>query len=482
MIKESPVPLLPTIVLGVMFCAIGVMISSVVSNTPVIVAITLAIGFIVFFATLYRIEYGVIAFLLAMIFSPEFTIGVAKVREITLRLEDVLLIFLVVAYLVKRIVTDPGPLLQDSPLTRPIVAFFALACLSTAMGVYNGSVDKSAIFYLLKMAQFFLIFFFISSTMENDRQLNHYLVFLFITCFIVSLYGLWQIAQPERIPGVTNRISAPFEGTTVEPNTFGGYLTIIICMALCVLIFTPNPRIRVLSSVLCVVATISLLFTLSRASFIGFFGAITFISFASKKVPRPLVAIALFFFLVGFKFLMPEDVAQRVNYTFTSQNPVIVKPLGLMEIRLDSSTAERIGVWIKVFHKVPRRPLIGYGVTHSNIQDSQFARYLIEVGLLGTAAFLWILYTIWKMAWKVFHDAPNWLYRAFALGYIAAFLGTLLHSMGTITFYIVRIMEPFWFLTGILAYMWLTIHYAQQREEEIAHQGQSLAVRKHTTV
>jgi hypothetical protein len=37
------------------------------------------------------------------------------------------------------------------------------------------------------------------------------------------------------------------------------------------------------------------------------------------------------------------------------------------------------------------------------------------------------------------------------MGFIAGFIGLVVHSLGTNTFILVRIMEPFWFFAGIIA-------------------------------
>ena len=40
------------------------------------------------------------------------------------------------------------------------------------------------------------------------------------------------------------------------------------------------------------------------------------------------------------------------------------------------------------------RPLFGYGVTGFGFMDAQYARTLVESGVVGLAAFLWLLWSI----------------------------------------------------------------------------------------
>ncbi|GAI53875.1 unnamed protein product, partial [marine sediment metagenome] len=42
------------------------------------------------------------------------------------------------------------------------------------------------------------------------------------------------------------------------------------------------------------------------------------------------------------------------------------------------------------------------------------------------------------------------LYKGLSLGFIAGFIGLAIHALTANTFIILRIMEPFWFITAII--------------------------------
>ena len=48
-------------------------------------------------------------------------------------------------------------------------------------------------------------------------------------------------------------------------------------------------------------------------------------------------------------------------------------------------------------------------------------------------------------------DAKDPYFKGLAIGFFAGYIGLLFHALGANTFIIVRIMEPFWFFTGIIA-------------------------------
>ena len=51
-------------------------------------------------------------------------------------------------------------------------------------------------------------------------------------------------------------------------------------------------------------------------------------------------------------------------------------------------------------------------------------------------------------AWR--RDEQDYLLQGISVGLIAGLVGMLVHGIGANTFIIVRIMEPFWFVVGIV--------------------------------
>jgi O-antigen ligase len=76
---------------------------------------------------------------------------------------------------------------------------------------------------------------------------------------------------------------------------------------------------------------------------------------------------------------------------------------------------------------------------------------LIKTGILGLLSFLYLLYSILKLAMVDLREIKNSYFKGLTVGFIAGFIGLLFHGLGANTFIIVRIMEPFWFFVGIIA-------------------------------
>ena len=82
--------------------------------------------------------------------------------------------------------------------------------------------------------------------------------------------------------------------------------------------------------------------------------------------------------------------------------------------------------------------------------DSQYIRVITETGLLGLASFFFLMITLFMRSYSAFKESSETFDKGISMGFIAGFIGLLVHSIGANTFIIVRIMEPFWFMTAIV--------------------------------
>jgi hypothetical protein len=121
------------------------------------------------------------------------------------------------------------------------------------------------------------------------------------------------------------------------------------------------------------------------------------------------------------------------------------------EIKLEESAAMRVKAWQRGFSFwLSKNLLIGNGVTGTGLVDAQIPLVVGETGLIGLGVWLWMIYACFKVAWRLYKRSKDPPVRALSLGYIIGLFGLLWQSVGVNTFIIVRIMEPFWFLTAII--------------------------------
>ena len=119
--------------------------------------------------------------------------------------------------------------------------------------------------------------------------------------------------------------------------------------------------------------------------------------------------------------------------------------------RFDPSTTARLASFQEALADFPKKPIFGYGVTGWRFIDSQYFRTLLETGFLGFCALLILFFRLFQLGFsrrKYFSQDP--FYRGLSIGFLGGLICLLVHALGSNTFIIVRIMEPFWLLAGLL--------------------------------
>ena len=117
---------------------------------------------------------------------------------------------------------------------------------------------------------------------------------------------------------------------------------------------------------------------------------------------------------------------------------------------MDTSASARIVSYKDALSNWRKKPILGYGVTGIGFTDAQYARILVETGIIGMLAFAWLVYSLFLVGLGTWREHQEGLLRGLSVGLISGLVGLLVHAIGANTFIIVRIMEPFWFLTGLV--------------------------------
>src|SRR5207247_7368683 len=90
----------------------------------------------------------------------------------------------------------------------------------------------------------------------------------------------------------------------------------------------------------------------------------------------------------------PKPRRDRILYTFGPETGAATVKLG--KVAFDPSTSARLISMQQAFHAWARRPILGYGVTGAGFMDAQYARTLVETGVIGLAVFLWLVWSVLK--------------------------------------------------------------------------------------
>ncbi len=407
--------------------------------------LALGAGLLVLIIALISTQTALYLLIVSMLFSPEIAIGGAigkgvGGRPVTLRLEDLLLIIIGVAWLVKAAIYKELPLFKWTPINGPIL-YYLLACLlSTTIGMLTGDVkSKAGFFYIVKYFEYFFVFFMVVNHITNKTQVVRCLIAILLTCFLVSLYGISQFPSGERA-------TAPFEGEIGEPNTLGGYLVLMMALVIGLLIHLPSFPTRTSLMILLSCMVFALMATQSRSSY--FAAAVLAVSVIVLQWRKPMIVGTVLVGVVGVLLLAPASVKERLLFTFAQ--PREAGQIQVGGVHLDTSTSDRLRAWQAVLGYWAQRPLLGKGVASTWWADAQYVKVLVETGLVGLTAFLFIIFRLWKGVRESFRIVRDPWGRGLAYGFLLGLIPLLVHALGANTFIIVRIMEPFWFLAGLV--------------------------------
>jgi O-antigen ligase len=406
--------------------------------------IAVAAAIILFMVSFVSSQIALYILIFSMLLGPEIivgeTAGASIGRGITLRLDDFILLIIGFGWLARMAIHKELGFFIKTPLNKPI-AFYIIACvISTLIGGLMGRVElKTGLLFVVKYFEYVIIYFMVANHVQDKKQIHYFLWALLLTCIIVSIIGIAQIPGGERV-------SAPFEGERGEPNTFGGYLVFLMGMALGLFLTTKLWRERLIYGGIALLAFIPFLFTGSRSSYLAFFPMLFVFVWLSEK--RKLIIPSLLFLAVLLPLTAPQKVKDRISFTFTQPNHPDQIQVG--EIRLDTSTSVRFRSWEEALGATVEHPTFGFGVTGYQFVDAQYPRVLIETGIIGLFSFIFLLLVILKQGLKVFWGTRDVLDKGLSMGFLAGFIGLLVHAVGANTFIIVRIMEPFWFVLAMV--------------------------------
>jgi len=449
------------LLMGGGLCGAALLVSQLETSMGILIGLGIAVSVLVFFKT----KIAIYLLIFSMLLSPEFGVGGLATtggtlgRGVTFRLDDFLLVIIAFSWLIKSALFKELGIFKKTTLNGAML-FYAFACvLSTLLGIAAGRIElMTGSLFVLKYIQYFVLFFLVINSVDDQKQVRRYWLAVVITALIVGAIGLAQI------PG-GGRVTAPFEGNSPEPNTFAGYLAFVILICLALALTLPDNRRRISYFLITAFLFIPFLFTLSRASYLGFIPGLAVVLLLNRQRVISYTLIALVLSILIFPNVFPQAIRDRITFTWTQEEQS--GQVTLFGQRLDTSTSARLRSFQDALEAFYVEPLLGYGVTGWSFIDAQYFRTLIETGLVGLMAFLFLLYRLFQLGLDRFrYSGEDPFSRGLAIGFLGGFVCLLFHAIGSNTFIIVRIMQPFWLVTGLVFMLHLAV--AKELPEEKA--------------
>lgn len=429
----------------VMVSVLAAVLALGLTLTTPMVGVQVVFGFLIVLVAFTSVPASLFLLICSMLLSPEISVGQAEgrgvgARELSLRVDDLLLVIIGFSWLVKTLIYRELALIRETPINRPIIYYMLVCVLATLIGVIAGRVRPlTGFFFLLKYFEYFFVFFMVVNHVSTKRQVVSLVTALLAISFVISLYAIVQIPS-----GL--RASAPFEGETGEPNTLGGYLVFILAIVMGLFLHMKSGAIRGMLVLLMGFISLALMATLSRSSYLA--AGVLIFAVAATQWRRPGVLAVILLLAVVLPFVAPANVKDRVSETFFGRQYGGEITVG--HVGLDLSTTERLRSWQYVLKDWLHSPLLGRGVTGYAWADAQYVKILGETGLAGLVAFIFLIFRLWRRARETFLAEQDPFCKGLAHGLLLGMVAMLAHGIGANTFIIIRIMEPFWLCAGLV--------------------------------
>lgn len=339
-----------------------------------------------------------------------------------------------VAWFVRNLL-KPAPFsFPRNPIIPAIGVFLIILALSALQ-------DLAALTYDMPLLLKFIQFFFYSALFAMVFQMELSRKFIKGMLVLAILVGLAEgiIGAGQWITNPGYFVTGTFAG---RHSSFAVYAVFIGILLLGVLFETRSVLLAAGLTAGLGILIYSLIFSFSRTGYISIgAGLIVFLCLPLSRWRKTgLLVTGSAIVLVAF-LLIPEDIRERAGS--------IVANLSGNDIGI--SVQERLTMWREVVHDVQSYPILGRGAWTYAIKDNFFLKVLGEAGIVGLAAFIWLLSTILRQEWKAMRmKIDDSFVRGITLGLIPATIACLIvFSLSADLIGIHRFMATFWIVLGL---------------------------------
>lgn len=405
------VALVATLVLSIMVAALAGFFVALLSG---LYALGAVIGLIVLVLILRDIEIGFASVIAVITLLPFAAVPINVGFKPTFL--DLAVLALFAVWLLERATGKLGRFIT-TPLNLPVLAFLTLTLASFIAGLGNAPLTQTIARHFAEIVLSILLYFLITDSVRDEVRLQRLTRFMIVGGVLASILAIVLYLLPDQTtmevlsrlkvfgypegPGVLRYIrddpTLPQRatGTAIDPNALGGLLIMTLTLATPQL-FARQPLFRRGWIIIGLgLMALALLFSFSRGSFVGTGVALLVLGVLRYRKLLVMLVAALTLILI-----LPQTQGYVTNFFEGVQV--------LQDVQAaDLSTQMRVGEYSDAFKLIQRYPIFGVGFTGSPDIDTYLkvaSLYLTiagEMGLVGLAAFLIVMVTLFGSAARV---------------------------------------------------------------------------------
>jgi O-antigen ligase len=237
-------------------------------------------------------------------------------------------------------------------------------------------------------------------------------------------------------PGLPEHVFSGLTGPFKHYNALGAYLATLLSFTVAFILQSSKASKKTMG--LCLLLGASLLFSLSRGSWLACTSSLLF--FAAVSRYKKIFWVILM--ILGLVMLLPI-IRDRILFTFTS-------PYG---------SSERGDIWKLAMQMISENPFLGKGIGTfmdyaSAYSAGKYIRYAhnsylqiwAETGLFALMSFLIFVFSLFREAIRISHKVPDPILTALLVG----LFGYLVHAFLDSHFYSLQLAVLFWTIAAML--------------------------------
>jgi len=347
--------------------------------------------------------------------------------------------------------------LRRTAADLPVMLLLGAALISW---LWNGVPVTQGFFGVRAYLEYFVLYFVLIYLPLGEGRRREMLLWFLLLAAAIAVLGDAQkflhVATPRQWLSAAEAATTRSFGTMGNPNTFGGFLVWALCLFVSLLLSRVRGGLRTLALVGIVLAAPALVFTLSREALLAFAAGALVIGVAIDRRFLLLLVVAA----VALPIVDPHLV-QRFTYALSS---------GYIST---SSSYGRLLFWERGLQAFLAKPLLGWGpgtfggsVAHlygspayaylnlgdKPIIDSQQVQTLVELGIVGYIAFLWLGVAAVRTGLRLFREDGDAFWRAIGLALAAGTVGLYIQCFFASLFETHPVIIAFWLVFGMAAW------------------------------
>jgi len=412
----------------------------------------------------------VLLFLAPLVFYPwatTFTITKNTVIEIIMSL-------IAGFWLIKQLNRKEETLLK-SPLNLPILIF----SLTILISLFQTNSLYDSFNEIALWGSYFLLYFIVISSINNKKWIFIILKVVLLAASIAAIYCIFQFYGLDfsfwrKIGGRGSLFS-----TFGNPNYLAGHLAAVIPLVFFLFCLQKVKFKKIILELIIALLYTSLLMTLCRGAWIALVGSIVVMLGAIYLFKRR----ALTFFRPNKSWLISLILVLLViSVIYSTPNPLNPEKISVTQrvaatIEKGSSSMQtRFLIWLSSLETIRQSPFLGkgigtYGIHYPSSQGAvlnqeRYQKYIPytnksinahndylhiggEVGIIGLAAFLWVIFCFYKNTLNGLLRSQNRERIFLLIGFIGVVTVLLIQSLFSFPFHIISNGMLFWLILGL---------------------------------